>query len=64
MVTLEKFKDNLAFDIYGMTKSEAIKKGICIQCKEPAIPKCYSNAGIKEYKISGLCEKCFNEITL
>jgi len=64
MVTLEKFKDNLAFDIYGMTKSEAIKKGICIQCKEPAIPKCYSNAGLREYRISGLCEKCFNEITL
>lgn len=64
MVTLEKFKDNLAFDIYGMTKSEAIKKGICIQCREPAIPKCYSNAGLREYRISGLCEKCFNEITL
>ena len=49
-------------EIYGIDPEEALKKGICIQCKEPAIPKCYSEAGVKEFSISGLCEKCFDEI--
>ncbi len=42
------------------TVAEAIEEGICIDCKEPAIPKCYSEAGLREYHISGLCETCFD----
>ena len=46
-----------------MTVEEANKKGICLQCKEEAIPKCYSEAGKREFYISGLCELCFDNIT-
>lgn len=60
---LAALKNDMANDLFGMTKAEALKSGICIQCKEPAIPKCYSAAGEREYKISGLCEVCFDEIT-
>lgn len=49
--------------LFGMTMAEALSKGICIQCKEPAIPKCYSEMGVKEYSISALCERCFDENT-
>lgn len=37
-------------------------RNICMYCKEPALEKCYSEDGIKEFYISGLCEKCFDEI--
>jgi len=60
---LEDLKTNLAKDLYGMTKAEAIKKGVCIDCKKPAMSGCYSDAGVREYQISGLCEKCFDQIT-
>ncbi len=60
---MQAFKDNVARDLYGMTAAEAIDKGVCIQCGEEALPKCYSEAGRKEYKISGLCEPCFDGIT-
>ncbi len=60
--SLQQFKDELSKSIYKMTKAEAHEKGICIQCNEPALPNCYSEAGRKEYQISGLCEKCFDEI--
>ena len=63
MSTLQEFKDNLARELYGQTAEDAKHSGLCIQCKEPALPKCYSEAGRKEYQISGLCEKCFDEIT-
>ncbi|KKN66726.1 hypothetical protein LCGC14_0468370 [marine sediment metagenome] len=60
---MQAFKDNLARNLYGITAMEAVDKGVCIQCKEEALPKCYSEAGRKEYKISGLCEPCFDGIT-
>jgi len=59
---LQNFKDNLSRNLYGMTTKEANEKGICIQCREKAIPKCYSEAGKKEFYISGLCELCFDSI--
>ena len=61
-MNLKELTDNIAKDIYGTTPSEAKKTGLCIQCKEEALPKCYSEAGRREYQISGLCEKCFDEI--
>lgn len=60
---LKEFQDNMARNLYGVTKSEAISKGICIACKLPAKPRIYSDAGRREYQISGLCEVCFDEIT-
>ena len=57
---LQELKDSMAKDLFGTTKQEANTKGICIQCKEEALPKCYSDAGRKEYYISGMCEKCFD----
>jgi len=34
----------------------------CIQCKEDALSKCYSDAGRREVYISGYCETCFDEL--
>ena len=61
--SFQQFKDNLAKDLYGQTSQESQSSGLCIQCEEPALANCYSMAGLNEYYISGLCEKCFDEIT-
>jgi len=47
--------------LYGMTTAEAWQKSICIDCKLSAT--WYSDAGEAEYRISGLCEPCFDKIT-
>lgn len=60
--SLTEFKDELAEQLYSMTKDQAVRKGICINCKEYALSKCYSAAGRREYYISGLCEECFDNI--
>ena len=62
MTNLQEFKDSMTKNLYKMTVKEAMEKGICIQCHEEALPNCYSDAGRREYRISGLCEKCFDEI--
>jgi hypothetical protein len=61
-MNLQNFKDKLAKELFGQTVNESQSTGLCIQCKEPAIPKCYSEAGKREYYISGLCEKCYDEM--
>lgn len=38
------------------------RDGLCINCHEPALKKCYSEAGRREYSISGMCEKCFDAL--
>ena len=62
MNTLDQFKNELSTNIYGITKEEAAKKGICVDCRKPALANCYSQAGKNEYFISGLCEKCYDKI--
>ena len=63
MTALKDFQDDLSKKVFGQTKEEGQKKGLCINCKEPALANCYSAAGRREYQISGLCEKCFDKIT-
>jgi len=57
---MQDFKDMMSKSLYGISASEAMAKGICVHCKEEALPKCYSEAGIKEYHITGLCEECWD----
>jgi len=45
-----------------LTLEEAHKCGICIECKQPALSRCYSTEGRKEYGITALCELCFDQL--
>ncbi len=63
---LKKLQKEMAKELFGTTKEEGSLKGVvlmCIKCKQPGIPNCYSEAGRRELQISGLCEKCFDKIT-
>lgn len=59
---LEEFKDRMSKEIFGTSKSEGQRHGLCISCKQDALSKCYSDAGRREYQISGLCEECFDAL--
>ena len=61
-MTIQNFKDSLAQEIFGVSLSAAKSEGICLSCKEPAIAKCYSDAGRREFQISGICEICFDNM--
>ena len=60
-MSLQAFKDNLARGLYGMTATEAVARGICINCKQ--IPTPFpTEAARREYLfISGLCDACFKK---
>lgn len=59
---MEKLKEDLCKMSFGMSRADALGSGICVQCREKALAKCYSDAGRREYWISGLCEECFDEL--
>jgi radical SAM superfamily enzyme len=43
-------------------KQEAHSKGICVKCGEPAKDRLKTEAGHREYGLSGMCEVCWDDI--
>ena len=62
MGIIQKIQEELMEKAYGKESKENREKGLCISCKEPAVANCYSAEGKREYKISGLCEKCYDDL--
>lgn len=60
---LKEWQDDIAKECFGITKEEAQYATLCINCKLPVINRIQSEAGWREYGISGLCEICFDSIT-
>ena len=69
-MSLQELKDNLAKDLFGETSTEAQNIDHCICCNQPIFqgskgdgPGCiYSSEGNREYRISGICEHCFDSM--
>lgn len=60
LTKLKEILNNIAINQFGMTKEQAIEQNICISCKK--LPEFYSEDGRKEYKITGLCEYCYDRM--
>lgn len=55
--------DKVARLAFGMTKREAHEQGVCIRCKRPIARVVKTEVGRAEYKISAMCEECFDYVT-
>lgn len=56
-------KDMLQTKVLKIPVADAKSKGLCASCGHPAMGNCYSDAGGREYQISGICERCFDRAT-
>lgn len=64
MNDLDKVKAALEAECDFVVPSKtAIDQGVCAACGKPALERCYSEAGRREFHISGLCEPCFDACT-
>lgn len=64
MNQLNEIIDKMAQEIHGMTKTEALAKKVCLECKQAITDASfYSPRGRREYEISAYCEPCFDKIT-
>lgn len=60
---LKKFLDVVTREEFGIAKTEAKKKDICVFCHEPVGPKDFRDEESREeYRISGICQKCQDKI--
>jgi len=56
---LQSFLDKFAKKAFGISQTKAKEKNICVFCgKEIKMEDFKDQLSIKEYKISGLCQKC------
>lgn len=58
---MERVMDDLTESMYGMKRTDAIRNNICPICKGKA-DKFKDELSRKEHAISGLCQKCQDEI--
>ena len=54
--------NNLSTSIYGISMEEAVKQEICVQCQQPAMSNIFTDLGMEEYYISGICERCWDRM--
>lgn len=70
MEQLNEFIDEAGKAAFGMTRTEAVEGQKCICCHKnilladgkPDPTMFFTMAGIKEWHISGMCEKCFDNL--
>ena len=56
---LQSFLDNFAKKQFGVSQTGAKEEGICVFCHEEIDMEDFRDGlSIKEFKISGLCQKC------
>lgn len=56
---LQNFLDGFAKKSFGRSQTEAKEKKVCVFCgNEVKIEDFKDQLSIKEYRISGLCQKC------
>ena len=58
---LKRFLDDLAEEMFGLTRTEAHREGLCVNCKQPISSMKMEGLDMAEWKISALCPKCFIE---
>lgn len=58
---IEEFLDNVGKEMFGRTRSESIASNTCATCGGEAKEFC-DELSQKEYSISGMCQKCQDEV--
>ena len=58
---IEQFLEDLAVESFGIGRAEAFVKVLCVSCGKSAA-RFDDEVSAKEYKISGFCQGCQNEV--
>lgn len=59
---IQQVCNTIASHAFGMSIFDARRTGVCVKCHQPALANCKTDAGRREYGISGLCEICWDSI--
>ena len=60
---LALFVDDFAANIFGTTRTKAIRSEICVKCRVNVLTVGFRNIRTqKEYQVSGLCQLCQDKV--
>ncbi len=60
---IAKFLDTVTGRIFGRERTSSIEGNICVACGAKAPPESFrDDLSIKEYSISGLCQRCQDSV--
>ena len=62
MTNAKESANRLAQLAFGITLTEAHRQLVCIRCRQPIIAALTSTNDYKEYRLSGLCPDCFDNL--
>ncbi len=57
IMNVPEIRENLAFDVFGRSLKRSLVNCVCVCCKQEAV-SFKDELSKREYKISGLCQKC------
>lgn len=60
---ITQFLDTHALRTFGISRTEALARHICIKCRRAIDPLQLAPIDFREYNISALCPKCWDDIT-
>ena len=61
MTKMNQFKEDVALSVFGRSRVVAQAVGQCVCCGKPA-ESFRDQLSLKEYGISGLCQRCQDEV--
>jgi len=60
---IQKVVDNTAKKVFGKSLTEAMEEKVCVFCHEPINMNDFKDMlSVKEYSISGICQKCQDKV--
>ena len=59
---MQEFLNQLAEVAFGMSIKKAHEQGVCVVCKKEVNIAEMDNLDRREYRISGLCSPCFEDM--
>lgn len=70
MTILNSMIDDLGLQAFGKSRTDAMAEKVCVCCHKPVLTAdgsfdrdlIQTPAGEREYRISGICEKCFDAL--
>ena len=61
IMNVPEIRENLAFDVFGRSLKRSLATAVCVCCKQEAA-SFKDELSKREYKISGLCQKCQDKV--
>lgn len=59
---IDALLDVIATELFGMSRSDALAKGLCVRCQLPVAGRDWTGGDVAEWGRSALCPECLEAV--